>query len=559
MKLPAGSTLSPERPWIGLRSFSESTADYFFGRTEELQELFERVEHKPLTILFGQSGLGKTSLLHAGLMPKLRQAGYLPVSIRLAYVGQDQGLEQQVLSELRAALGVTGSVAAANHIPAEGVGLWELFHRPDFGLISPDGPPVVQPVLIFDQFEEIFTQAQSQGREVEAFFSSLAGLIENRPPEALRERWEADEALADRIVFDARPCRVLLSLREDFLHQLERWRRLMPSLMENRFELRPLNGAKALLAVYEPGTRRPDKPPIVTRDTAEAIVRFVAGADDPNFRLSEIDAVPPLLSLICAELNAQRLEAGQEQIDFDPRGRSGRREKILERFYTDCFADQPAGVRELVEDRLLSAEGHRESLALDSALLQLESCGFSRAEAEGAIARLVDNRLLVVGERHGVRRVELTHDVLTGVARGSRDRRREREAEERRRQAEARERATRRRLQLARLALAIMVVLLAGAISAFVWALTERDKARHALKQARKSEEKARVAEGGLKKFSEEVVAQRNEAIKLKTAAEAAATAAIAMRNAAEANRGVTYLLEMAQSYDDWKRGLIGR
>src|SRR5438093_12733493 len=75
----------PESPWLGLQSFTEETQRYFFGRTAELQEIFERVLHKPLTILFGQSGLGKTSLIQAGLIPNLLEAGLLPVSIRVRY------------------------------------------------------------------------------------------------------------------------------------------------------------------------------------------------------------------------------------------------------------------------------------------------------------------------------------------------------------------------------------------------------------------------------------------------------------------------------------------
>src|SRR5438067_10297114 len=75
----------PESPWLGLQSFSEQTQRYFFGRTAELQDLFERVVHKPLTVLFGQSGLGKTSLIHAGLVPRLREEASLPVVIRIRY------------------------------------------------------------------------------------------------------------------------------------------------------------------------------------------------------------------------------------------------------------------------------------------------------------------------------------------------------------------------------------------------------------------------------------------------------------------------------------------
>ena len=54
--------LDPENPWLGLFSYSEDTRAYFHGRDEEAAELARRVQRKLLTVLFGQSGLGKSSL-----------------------------------------------------------------------------------------------------------------------------------------------------------------------------------------------------------------------------------------------------------------------------------------------------------------------------------------------------------------------------------------------------------------------------------------------------------------------------------------------------------------
>jgi WD40 repeat protein len=469
MDFTATNEINPEAPWLGLRSFSEGAQEYFFGRDDEVLELFERVEHKPLTVLFGQSGLGKTSLLQAALIPRLRKAGYVPVSIRLRYTEQDPFLEIQVLAGLQTQL--RDAARDLPDLPVRRGIFWELFHDPECGFIEPDGSPRIQPVLIFDQFEEIFNLGENRAADTLSFRETLPSIVENRPPDELRERIERDNELADRFVFQARPCKVLVSLREDYLYQLERWRRFMPSLMENRYELRPLSGPKALLAVYEPGRLRTDKPPIVSRETAEVIVRFVAGVA-PEVPLAEVDAVPPLLSLICQETNAQRLAEGKEQIEPDQL--SGRSQDILEKFYNNCFRQAPAGLRELTEDRLLSAEGHRESLAFDSAMRALLRAGCTPETAEAAIMELVNQRLLVVEQRGGVRRIELTHDILTGVVKASRDQRRERESEELRHQAEMREKATRRRLRIASIGLVAMAILLICAIAASTWAIMKQ-------------------------------------------------------------------------------------
>jgi len=81
---PASSaTIDPQNPWLGLSSYTEESRANFHGRDEEAAELARRVQRKLLTVLFGQSGLGKTSLLRAGLVPRLRGEGYCPVYVRV--------------------------------------------------------------------------------------------------------------------------------------------------------------------------------------------------------------------------------------------------------------------------------------------------------------------------------------------------------------------------------------------------------------------------------------------------------------------------------------------
>ena len=83
--LLASIRLDPENPWLGLSSYTEETRAYFHGRDEEAAELARRVQRKLLTVLFGQSGLGKTSLLRAGLVPRLRGETFCPVYVRVDY------------------------------------------------------------------------------------------------------------------------------------------------------------------------------------------------------------------------------------------------------------------------------------------------------------------------------------------------------------------------------------------------------------------------------------------------------------------------------------------
>jgi hypothetical protein len=92
----AGPTVDPDQPWPGLEAFAESQSAFFFGRSAELDELFHCVRRAVATLLFGQSGLGKTSLVQAGLFPSLRRNGSLPVPVRLGFAPEAPALMAQI-------------------------------------------------------------------------------------------------------------------------------------------------------------------------------------------------------------------------------------------------------------------------------------------------------------------------------------------------------------------------------------------------------------------------------------------------------------------------------
>ena len=65
----------PPNPYKGLSAFGEKDAAFFFGREKFTEELFEMAHHQQLVALIGTSGSGKSSVVFAGLIPKLREEG----------------------------------------------------------------------------------------------------------------------------------------------------------------------------------------------------------------------------------------------------------------------------------------------------------------------------------------------------------------------------------------------------------------------------------------------------------------------------------------------------
>ncbi|HVT73880.1 MAG TPA: hypothetical protein VHD61_12145 [Lacunisphaera sp.] len=484
------ATVDAQHPWLGLVSFTEETRGYFHGREEEAAELGRRVQRKLLTILFGQSGLGKTSILQAGLVPRLRPEGFCPVYVRLDYDPHSPPPSEQIKRAVFRATLAAGTWTQSGSA-VSGESLWEFLHHRDDVLKDAAGRTLI-PILIFDQFEEIFTLAQSDdaGRKrAQEFLADLADLVENRPPAALEARIDRDEADAAKFDFARADYRILISLREDYLAHLEGLKAQMPSVTQNRMRLARMTGAQAVAAVRAPA------PQLVSETVAESIVRFVAGGTD----LARAEVEPSLLSLICRELNNTRLARGQAEISADLL--AGSRDTILSEFYERTLADQPAGVRVFIEDELLTESGFRESVAEERVRKGFAAAG----AAPDAVARLVDRRLLRVEDRLDLRRVEITHDVLCSVIGASRAIRHEREAlEASRRELAAqweREQATRRQLKRARRIAAVAVLITLAAMGSTIFGWLSQRRAVAAEREAAQSRALAEQARGEAEKL----------------------------------------------------------
>jgi hypothetical protein len=483
----ASTTVGRGNPWPGLASFTEDQRAFFHGREAETAELFRLIRRAPLTVLFGQSGLGKSSLLQAGVFPLLREADLLPVPVRLDHAPDAPTLSAQVFRALATTFSLVGAEAPALRADET---LWEYFHRSGAEIWSPRNR-LLTPVLVFDQFEELFTlgrSSEASRQRGRAFVTELADLVENRPPLSLRARIEQGELDPAAFNHDQAACHVLLSLREDFLPELEGLRDEMRSVQNNRYRLRRLDCVQALAIVTRPA------PELVSPEVAEKIVAFVAGTrgGSPE-RLVELEVEPALLSVVCRELNQRRLALGQSALTADLV--AGNRSAILVDFYERSLADLPPTVRLFVEDRLLTRSGYRDNLALETALAEP---GVTRDHLDTLVAR----RLLRLEDRLGVVRVELTHDVLAEVIRLSRDARHTREAqaaeEARLRAAEqavtearAREASARRQTRRARLIAAGCAVLALAAAGSAVFGYVSMRRAQAAETLSRDTRDRA--------------------------------------------------------------------
>lgn len=460
---PALHVADLEHPWLGLESFREETREYFFGRDAEIAELHLRLRNHPLLVLYGRSGLGKTSILMAGLVPRLHDEQQRPLHLRLRYEDTAPDACSQLVSAVFGWGDRQGGPICLKTRPTKSLE-WTKRLGQELKLSLPEDPPSRvwlrlhyrdEPPdithLILDQFEEVFTLgAQRPGAE-SGVRDTLAILLQGAIPEAISRAIVEHDSFVDHFDLDSVPVRVILALRDDFVYALNRWRRHLPALGQNNFELRALRGPAAFEAVFNPGELRchyrgkvsnADKtetglPPIVSEDTAQRIVRFFAkkGEEVP---IEEIEAVPPILSLLCRELNERRFtqpagspEAPAAHLMF--RENDADIETIIASFYKRCLAGLPEAVRIFIEEELVRYSGVRlvqdeksiltafeEGCEIPGAAHGRRAPGFGDVSAARACLHdLVNQRLLsALGDR--TRSYELVHDLLAGVVEKSR-------------------------------------------------------------------------------------------------------------------------------------------
>ncbi len=154
-----------ENPFVGLRPFEASESLIFFGRREQTLELMQQLHTNRFLAVVGSSGSGKSSLIRAGLIPKL-QAGFLVEERDVWHIarmkpgeGPINNLAASLLSSMNKKGDINQVTDFANAIREQGVQaiidrFVSFFQKEDSNIL-----------LLVDQFEEIFRFGLQSGKE----------------------------------------------------------------------------------------------------------------------------------------------------------------------------------------------------------------------------------------------------------------------------------------------------------------------------------------------------------------------------------------------------------
>ena len=388
----------------------------FFGRDRETRSLLSLVLAEHLVVVFGKSGMGKSSLINAGLVDPLLERDYLPMTIRLT--DQGRGPVGGLIDSVRAA----ARTAAVEIVGGDDNDLYTFFRTAEFW--SPNND-LLQPVLILDQFEELFTLHAPERRR--DFIAQLAELV--RGP-AASGRVSASTPGAPVLDSGVPKLKIVLSLREDHLADLEELARDIPGVLQNRFRVGPLTAANAREAIIKPAALDDpefDTPPFTYSEEAlQRILGFLARRRQGSETVSGDDVEPVQLQLVCqyieslAHTRSMRRGTPVHVSEADLGGEI-RLQRVLEEFYDRTLASiespgERRRIRRLCEQRLISSAGRR----LTEAEEEIEHRHGVSAET---LRHLVDTRLLRPEPRLGGMFYELSHDTLVEPIRRSRQKR----------------------------------------------------------------------------------------------------------------------------------------
>ncbi|MBW4474774.1 MAG: hypothetical protein KME45_31000 [Stenomitos rutilans HA7619-LM2] len=207
-------------PYKGLKPFEKDDTDRFFGRTAFVEKLFHELRSSNLLLLLGASGSGKSSVIRAGLMPRLAQESARFMALTLT-PGQDpfEGLYTSLYPRFQEKAGLAREGKEDTLLE----------------VVRSLKPTDEQWFLLIDQFEELFTTSAPERQK-----PFIAGMV------------RLNEVLAKE---QNRSVQIIATMRSDFSHQLNEYPRLVNALKNQCLMLTAMQPDELRLAIEQPAAK----------------------------------------------------------------------------------------------------------------------------------------------------------------------------------------------------------------------------------------------------------------------------------------------------------------
>ena len=358
------------RPYKFLDYYTEQDANLFFGREAEIETISSQILARRSFILHGRSGVGKSSILRAGVLPRLKEQGHLVFVIR-----SFTDPLHQMLSALAEELGMDSSFEKASS--------WHGFMEQATRLkesieqATVDAPR--RSVIFFlDQFEEFFSLLDEESHQY--FIEALSKL-----------------SFAENL-----PMKLVFALREDFLAEMSQFKPAIPEIFHHEYHLKRLSREQAARAIIEPANA------VGCRYEPQLVERLLNDLSDKK----GVD--PPQLQIVCdclfdsKDLTGNLAVATYEELGTASQILAGYLERVLRRFN----AAELQTAKEILT-ALISDDGRRLVLRAAVVEARIKSRIFDQASSANLMEELVAARVVRRRNQDGEAWLELAHDFLT--------------------------------------------------------------------------------------------------------------------------------------------------
>lgn len=406
--------MNNNNPWLALSTYEEQDEYRFRGREVATKQVLNLIRQNDSVVCYAMSGSGKSSLINAGVCPQLRREGYFPIKIIFSsneYKGigipridkEKIDFDKLIGDKIQQSLSQYKSELLQRNVYQKNINvffekktmlkdcqiksdLWSRL-RTEYIKVTSNGEFEYLPILIFDQFEEIFQAVWKADffQWLETFMKDVCP-YDNCVDIPLRKRFK-----------------VLFSLRHEYIGDLDYWctqRFFIPQLQRNRYYLNLLNPQEAIsILSIQPST---DTAVCKIKNEAEEIVSYIA-----NEETGEIS--PVIISLLgyiiyneyttCSEMSFKDIDINDLIYVYY--------QNVLEK----CNVSKVE--QEILESVLISSQNTRLRVSVsDTRLNTINIKSLVNKENEN---NLVSNHLLRKNEINSETYIEFAHDKLVNA------------------------------------------------------------------------------------------------------------------------------------------------
>ena len=404
-----------KKRYPGIRSFEEAEAQLFFGRKKEARQLYSLVKAKSSVVLFAKSGIGKSSLINAGFTPLIEKHLFRAIKVRL----QDKSISP--VENIKAALAPflnAAKLKTHGKTDAKNARLWEYVRSCDFPhLVETEE---VVPILIFDQFEEFFDHPEA---EQEILLEELSDLLSERLPERIQDQLRETprrQRTAEQLEWHSPfMFKVLFAIRSDRLSLMDGMAKQIPTILHNRFQLKPLVAEQAKEAITAPakliGNQFEVAPFNYEASTIQKILTHLSN------KHGEIESFQ--LQLVCQHIE-KKIKELKAQIDYIVKENLYGGEKGLRSILNDYYENE---IEELLpEERAIAKKFIEEGLIVGGKRVGITE-GVEKEHyqvSSDLLGKLLESRLIRIENTHLGKSFEVSHDAMVAPIAASYEKRR---------------------------------------------------------------------------------------------------------------------------------------